>query len=170
MNHTAVRDVDYTGAMMTLQPAVWRPTARTRAVRGEPQVDTLYHAVRGQLTLCGRTFWTLVPAEPTETTTPRCARCSDVPDGHATAHDLVALGLTYRQVNHWCRQGWLTPDNPWCGSGQRMTFPPKQAEVAVAMGRLAKAGVVASAAHRAVCNEGHLGPGIRVVIEPVNTP
>lgn len=153
--------------MMTLEPAVWRPTARTRTIRGEPHVDTLYHAVRGQHTLCGRTFWSLPSVEATATTTPRCAACAGIPDGHLTAHDLVALGLTYRQVNHWCRQGWLAPDNPWCGSGQRMTFPPEQVERAVTMWRLTEAGVLASAAHRAVCNEGHLGHGIRVLIEPL---
>lgn len=160
-----MRGVDYTGGMMTLQPAVWQPTARTRCIRGNTvHLSTLYHAVRGDRALCGLAAHTLVA--PTDTEGPRCPECEAVPDGHHTAHDIVALGPTYRQLEYWCRRGWVKPDNPGCGSGQRMTFPPAEALMALSMWRLVTAGLTPYAAHYATKHDGHLGSGVRVVIEP----
>lgn len=45
--------------------------------------------------------------------------------GSTTAEDsLVSFivtipGLTYRMVDYWCRQGWITFASPGCGPGSR---------------------------------------------------
>lgn len=144
-----------------LPELTWRATARTRSVPGGTRQELIVHALRGEHTLCGLTAWTLPWVESADAGK-RCAFCAAVPEGHGTHNDVMALGLTYRQVDWWCRKGWLLPDNPDPGSGYRRTFPPQEVAVAEVMFALTAAGVSASAAHRAVRNGGLLAPGVRV--------
>jgi hypothetical protein len=153
--------------MPTLTPAVWRPIARYRRLRDQTQhMSTLYHAVRGDRALCGVRAHHPPAHDDTPVEAPRCPECAAVPEGHYTAHDLIALGPTYRQVEYWVRRNWLKPDNPGCGSGQRMTYPPSEALMALSMWRLVEAGLTPYAAYYATKHDGKLGPGIRVVIDP----
>lgn len=139
----------------------WRPAARTRSVNGGTRREVVNHAVRGRHTLCGLTAWTIPWVDDVDVTR-RCAECASIPEGHAVHNDLTALGMTYRQVDWWCRRGYLTPDNPGPGSGYRRTFPPQEVAVAAVMAALTAAGVSASAARRAARNGGLLAPGVRV--------
>lgn len=144
-----------------LPEPTWRPAARARSVNGGTRRELVVHAVRGCHTLCGLTAWR-VPWVDDVDVTRRCAECATVPDGHAVHNDLTALGLTYRQVDWWCRKGWINADNPDPGSGVRRAFPPGEVQIAAVMAALTKAGVSASAAHRAARNGGLLAPGVRV--------
>jgi len=53
-------------------------------------------------------------------------------------------GLTYRQLDRWCRKGWLRPDQPskpetarrWEGSGHNCVFSSAELDVARIMARL----------------------------------
>lgn len=82
-----------------------------------------------------------------------------------THHELVDLGMTYRQLDHWVRQGWLRAHNPGCGSGRDRTFPRSELTVAKTMVALVKAGVGPAAAHRAARNDGQLASGVRVTVK-----
>lgn len=39
------------------------------------------------------------------------------------------MGLTYRQVDHWERCGYITPAQPAAGSGSRRAFAPHQVQI-----------------------------------------
>lgn len=54
---------------------------------------------------------------------------ADIPD---------LAGISYRQLDHWVRKGYLHADNPECGSGHSRTFQDEEVEVAVIMGALVK--------------------------------
>lgn len=56
------------------------------------------------------------------------------------------IGVTYRQLDFWCRQGLLSPRNPGEGRGVRRDFSPAEVAVAVRMGRLVRAGVAPTVA------------------------
>lgn len=51
------------------------------------------------------------------------------------------VGVTYRQVDHWSRLGYLRPSNPGCGQGRQRDYLPAEVDVAVRMGRLVRAGL-----------------------------
>jgi hypothetical protein len=73
-----------------------------------------------------------------------------VPPGWASSVDLMRLaGLTYRQVDHWCSQGYLRPPEPSPGSGAQRLFPPDEIRVAAIMGALVGSGVSVPSAARA---------------------
>lgn len=140
-----------------LPPVVWRTTGDQHRV---------LHALRGGHTLCG------IPVLDGQCSSPLggavlCLPCARVPDGHCTHHDLMVLGATYRQVDYWCRQGLLYPDNPAPGSGRRRTFPPEEARVAAVMAVLTQAGIAPAAACRAARGDGWLSPMIRITWEHV---
>jgi DNA-binding transcriptional MerR regulator len=59
-------------------------------------------------------------------------------------------GLTYRQLDLWCRNGYLQPDQPgkltdpagsWVGSGHERVWSPAEVDVARMMARLVALGV-----------------------------
>lgn len=85
-----------------------------------------------------------------------------------TMHDLTALGLSYRTVDYWVRQGYLRAINPGRGTGRGIrTFPAGEVPVADRMRRLTAAGVTPEAAHRAARSDGWLSPEVRVLlVEP----
>ena len=68
-------------------------------------------------------------------------------DGWRSSTDLMAYaGLTYRQVDHWTRLGYLRPPEPTPGSGAQRMFSPHEARVAYVMGALVRGGVEPGAA------------------------
>lgn len=56
------------------------------------------------------------------------------------------MGITYRQLDHWTRQGWLRAENATPGSGHARVWPPEELMVAGLMRRLTLAGFSASRA------------------------
>lgn len=66
-----------------------------------------------------------------------------VPDGHYTGPDLAAVaGITYRQLDHWCRTGYLHPLESTPGSGKVRAFPPSDVALASLVKRLLDAGML----------------------------
>jgi hypothetical protein len=51
------------------------------------------------------------------------------------------LGVSYRQLNHWSVQGWLTPDGNVTGTGHQQFFSGFQITKAGLMADLVLAGV-----------------------------
>lgn len=83
----------------------------------------------------------------------------------ATLPDLVALGVTYRQLDYWVRTGRIRCDEPTPGSGARRVWPPGELEVASRMARLLDAGLSLNAAARVAREpdaEVELAPGVVV--------
>ena len=74
---------------------------------------------------------------------------------------MAASGISYRQLQYWCRTGYLRPENPRCGSGTAFVFPPGEVRVAQVMGRLTRAGLVPEAAHH-VARGGQLPENVQV--------
>lgn len=95
------------------------------------------HLIRGVHTLCGRHTSHFGWVQP-DNTTRRCGDCGAIPDGHLTHHDMCSVGITYRQLDYWCRKGWLRPDEANTGSGTRRTFPPDELRVAALMAVLTR--------------------------------
>ena len=55
-------------------------------------------------------------------------------------------GATYRQLDHWCRRGWLLPGVGTPGSGAARDWPPEEIAIATTMVRLVAAGMEPAAA------------------------
>lgn len=131
-----------------------------------PDGEKIAHAVRGGHTLCGKPEPIGPKALPN---TRRCSECLFVPPGHAMHLDMTSpdVGLTYRQLDYWSRSGWLTADRPDPGQGYRRTWPPGEQTIARRMClyvRYAKLPPrIASIAAR---NDGHIAPGVRVLLDP----
>jgi DNA-binding transcriptional MerR regulator len=56
-------------------------------------------------------------------------------------------GITYRQLDWWCRQGYVHA--PSGGSGYRRTIPAHEMQVLQRMGRLVKTGLAVNVAAQA---------------------
>ena len=90
-----------------------------------------------------------------------------------TVADVLRLtGVTYRQLDHWTRRGYLKPQHDKGGSGVPRDWPGKEIRVAATIGRLTRAGVDVSVAARIARDhvtldqrEFTLAPGIKVEIE-----
>lgn len=108
------------------QVAVWRALG-ARATS---------HLVRGSWTLCGRAAST--DTGPCDDDAPVCQICAAIGRDHYTIGELAGLGLTVRQIHHWCDRGWLV-----CGwdklSGRRW-FTYREYAVARRAVALIKAG------------------------------
>ena len=79
------------------------------------------------------------------------------------------LGITYRQLDHWARKGYLRPVNGFGGSGRDREWPAAELEIARRMGRLVAAGlsVEKSAAFaRDTWPHGEIAPGISIEAAP----
>lgn len=59
---------------------------------------------------------------------------------------VTVVGVTYRQLNHWVKAGWLRPDGPG-GSGHWRAWPVAELEIARTMGALTRAGLPLAMAH-----------------------
>ena len=65
------------------------------------------------------------------------------------------IGITYRQLDHWARKGWLRADNPNPGHGHPRRFSATEARVAEHMATLVSYGLTVEAAHfLARCTDG----------------
>lgn len=148
------------GQSAHLAAPTWRTTQRGHS-RGHDRL--MSHAIRHDRTLCGldatRVTWLDGLAE-------RCTECAAVPEGHAIYPDLLALGLTPRQVDDWCRKGLLLPDDPHPGFGHRRTWSPREYAVAADMAVYVAAGLRPVAARKAAATDGWLSEHVRVLIEP----
>jgi hypothetical protein len=88
---------------------------------------------------------------------PACQRCSGPVE---TDTDLCVLclcadlGITYRQLDHWSRMGYLRPvrldRGKGEGSGSPRTWPPGELQIARLMGRLTAASAAETAYEQAV--------------------
>ncbi|MBM7788875.1 hypothetical protein [Tenggerimyces flavus] len=88
----------------------------------------------------------------------------------ASSVDVVeAAGITYRQLDYWCRKGWLAPTiRRGGGSGIDRDFHADELAFAVRMGLLVRAGFppdVAFLIAQATPGVVPLGEGARVVID-----
>lgn len=155
---------------VTTEPAEWRSVDRTERVNySDRPADApvrsvrVAHLVRGDHTLCGRRSdgpgW-----RPADAHTRRCPACGDVgPDRYIHRDVTAAAGITYRQLDHWCRKGYLRTAND-TGSGSQRAFTRTELDVARLMGVLVAVGVHPAAAET-VARGGLLAPGVRVVID-----
>lgn len=70
-----------------------------------------------------------------------------------TIADLCGTGATYRQIDYWCRMGYLAPDRERVdvlpGSGNRRVWTPRDVTVCRLMVRLIEAGVIVTVAAEA---------------------
>lgn len=123
------------------------------------------HYIRGGHTLCGRHTKLFHWIEPDDTTI-KCAGCNEVPPGYLVQNDMLTTGLTYRQLDYWCRCGWLRPLVARPGSGTRRVFPPEELRVATLMAALTKVGVLPAAAEL-FARQGwlDLDGGVRLVLQ-----
>lgn len=77
-------------------------------------------------------------------------------------------GVSYRQLDYWCRRGWLRPGNGGAGSGSVRHWPEAELDVAEKMSRLVAAGLTPAAAERVARGEPELAPGVRVELSALN--
>lgn len=142
-------------------PVVWRENMGRHAPAG----SVIAHAVEGDKTLCGEPA-TAVPWRDTGRGK-RCEACVaalvQTPVTYREIKEAVP-GLTYRAIHHWTTRGYLRADNPGCGTGRRVTWPPSEVEIARVMWGLVQAGLVPWAAERAARNGGVLTESVRVVV------
>ena len=157
-----------------LPSLVWRPAYSTRGAeipgfrsevtRNPRLTQVTRHAVRNGRTLCGfpvsAVTWADGQVEYDELT---CSGCSIVPEGRVTHYDMTNMGITYRQLDHWVRRGYLKPDNLDGGSGHLRTFPIRELSVAWMMAKLTAAGVTPTAA-RAARNGGWLTDRVKIAV------
>ncbi|GAA3550586.1 hypothetical protein GCM10022419_033550 [Nonomuraea rosea] len=87
-----------------------------------------------------------------------------------TLDQVLKRGLTYRQLDHWTRRGWLRPAHAG-GTGNARVWPAAELQIADLMRRLTRAGLAAAAAAQAARThqEGRLlvklGPGLVLAID-----
>jgi hypothetical protein len=88
-------------------------------------------------------------------------------EGSLTTDEVAAeAGATYRQIDMWCRQGYLRPDGG-LGTGYARRWPRDEVEVARRMARLVAADLSPSKAADFARNgwpEGEIGAGIRLTV------
>jgi hypothetical protein len=59
---------------------------------------------------------------------------------------LCDAGITYRQVDSWCRNGYLRPRNNDCGQGSLREWPDDEIKIALTMKQLIDVGIRAGEA------------------------
>lgn len=70
---------------------------------------------------------------------------------------LMEMGITFRQIDYWCKKGYLNPKNANMGPGTSRYFDDEEVAVAKHMHGLILAGFVVDVAHRVarkIVNEG----------------
>jgi len=85
---------------------------------------------------------------------------------------MLTTGVSYRQIDHWCRQGYLKPLTATPGSGYARIWPAVERDVALLINRLQAVGVeLATAAQIARSlvdsgtNRAELGGGVFISID-----
>jgi DNA-binding transcriptional MerR regulator len=87
-----------------------------------------------------------------------------------TIQDVLKRGATYRQIDHWARQGWIRPIHRG-GTGHNREWPQTELQIADLMRRLLCAGltvdVAALVARTAIERQPlvKLAPGITLAID-----
>jgi DNA-binding transcriptional MerR regulator len=87
-----------------------------------------------------------------------------------TLDEILKKGLTYRQLDHWTRRGWLRPQHDG-GTGNARVWPETELRIADLMRRLTRAGIAPEQAAQAARahQEGRalvrLAPGIVLAID-----
>lgn len=78
------------------------------------------------------------------------------------------LGVSYRQIDHWVRRGWLRPDQPIPGSGNPREWTNEELDVARRMAALVNAGISPAVAADAARKGGEawLSPHVKVTVLP----
>lgn len=66
----------------------------------------------------------------------------------------LSLGITYRQLDHWVRAGYLKPEREQEGSGYWRHWPEEERRVGREMGQLVQAGLIPAVAHRIARDHG----------------
>jgi DNA-binding transcriptional MerR regulator len=68
---------------------------------------------------------------------------------------VAVCGITYRQLDHWSRMGWIRADkrpprrpDREAGSGHPRSYPQAEVRIADLIGQLSRAGIVTSVAGR----------------------
>lgn len=79
--------------------------------------------------------------------------------------DLIAAGLTVRQIDYWTTRGYLRADTNNPGTGHDRSWSGDELRVARTMARLAKAGLTPAAAHEVARGRAQLAPGVCVLID-----
>jgi Bacterial RNA polymerase, alpha chain C terminal domain len=101
------------------------------------------------------------------------AQTADQADGELLASTDVAreAGISFRQLDHWTRCGYLMPGREWrgrhWGSGSNRTWPAGEMEIARRMGRLTAAGILPRLAASFARNswpKGEIMPGIAIEV------
>lgn len=77
-------------------------------------------------------------------------------------HVVHTTGATYRQLDHWCRMGYLHPGSP--GTGHSRVWPSTEIVVAAKMVRLVKAGISPRVAEQVARGQSNIGHGVTVTI------
>lgn len=72
-------------------------------------------------------------------------------------------GVTYRQLDHWSRRGYLGAGTP--GSGRTRQWSAVDLAQAEVMGRLVKAGVQPRVAAKVAAGQCEIAPGIQICID-----
>lgn len=88
-----------------------------------------------------------------------------------TLDEVLKRGVTYRQMDHWARRGWLRPAHTG-GTGNARVWPQAELHIANLMRRLCAAGLKPDKAARAArdCVEGDrllvtIGPGLVLAVD-----
>ena len=84
--------------------------------------------------------------------------------------DLLAAGLTMRQLTYWCDRRFIRADNPNPGSGRALWFNPAEARIALTMEKLVAAGFGATAAARIARDRAEGADVLRRLLDLVETP
>lgn len=77
-------------------------------------------------------------------------------------------GLSYRQLDYWCREGYLRPED-CTGSGTWRKWPDEEIRVAQVMARLAAVGIPPAVGVKVAREGGDLGGGVSVVLAEIGT-
>ena len=75
-------------------------------------------------------------------------------------------GVSYRQLDYWCRRGYLRPVHTG-GSGAPRRWTQAEVDIAQLMARLVAAGLPPLVAEQVARGKPDIGPGITVVVAPV---
>ena len=81
-----------------------------------------------------------------------------------------STGISYRRIDYWTRQGWLTPTRPGHGSGYARAYDATDVDLLIAVSALTGAGVMPESAFRLarkVIAEGHVTIGPFLLCRPI---
>lgn len=83
---------------------------------------------------------------------------------------MTRTGATYRQIDHWCRKGYLLPGTP--GSGFYREWSEKEIQITMLMVKLTAAGIPPKIAEQVARAGGNLeiAPGIWIIVGQFPNP